>query len=253
MFIGRNGELAYRESVRSLNGIYNGVPTQPTIYGVPNGGIKYVVSMTDDFDTANRYDEVVALLANATEFDEIWWNIASNGGFVDSLQMLLGWKAMCPAKQYHVLHANADSCASVFFLSPADQYIVGDGATMFCHEIQAGASGTTSNVDRRVQHLVKQNNDFVRKTYHGFLSDSEIEDVLKGAEIYLDANEIRDRLTARHDIYLEQSQRELDEEVAKQNDLTQYSDEELTEEIELCRNDIKDYQKELKKRKGINK
>lgn len=253
MYVGIDGMRAYQESqtIKKSNGIYNGIPTSPSIFGIPKDGIKYIVSITDDFDTANRYDEVVALLANTTEHDEIWWNIASNGGFVDSLQMLLGWKAMCPAVQVHVLHANADSCASVFFLSPADNYIVGNGATMFCHEVQAGASGTTSNLDRRVQHLVKQNEDFVKKTYADFLTEQEIDDMLKGVEIYLDAEEIRSRLTKREELRRQRYQEEVDKEQNTPEDLSQYSDEELLEEIDLCKQDIKDYQKELKKRKVV--
>lgn len=232
------------------NGIYDGKPTVPTIYGVPNGGFKYVVNITDDFNTAECYDEIIALLANATELDEIWWNIASSGGYVSSLQMLLGWKSMCYAKQVHVLHSNADSCASVFFLSPADQYIVGDGATMFIHETQVGSSGTTVNVERRVQHLVKQNEQFVRDTYKDFLTDGsdggddEISDVLRGIEIYLDADEIRDRLTKRQQILEQQHKESLQQTLDDEMSLDVFTDEELSEELKLI-------QAEIKKRKRI--
>lgn len=233
------------------NGIYDGKPTVPTIYGVPNGGFKYVVNITDDFNTAECYDEIIALLANATELDEIWWNIASSGGYVSSLQMLLGWKSMCYAKQVHVLHSNADSCASVFFLSPADQYIVGDGATMFIHETQVGSSGTTVNVERRVQHLVKQNEQFVRDTYKDFLTDGsdggddEISDVLRGIEIYLDADEIRDRLTKRQEILEQQHNESVQQAIETETSLDVFTDEELTEELKLI-------QAEIKKRKKVN-
>lgn len=238
------------------NGIYDGKPTVPTIYGVPNGGFKYVVNITDDFNTAECYDEIIALLANATELDEIWWNIASSGGYVSSLQMLLGWKSMCYAKQVHVLHSNADSCASVFFLSPADQYIVGDGATMFIHETQVGSSGTTVNVERRVQHLVKQNEQFVRDTYKDFLTDGsdggddEISDVLRGIEIYLDADSIRERLTKRQEI-LEQQHKESVQQAIKDEmfessvSLDVFTNEELAEELKLI-------QAEIKKRKKVS-
>lgn len=138
-------------------GIYDGQKSNPTIHGVFNGGFKYIVNITDDFDSPDCYNEVIALLSTATEQDEIWWNIASYGGFVDSLNMLLGWKSMCPAQHIHVLHANADSCASAFFLSPADKYIVGDNATMMIHEFQVGNGGTTSNVRKRVEHTSEEN------------------------------------------------------------------------------------------------
>jgi ATP-dependent protease ClpP protease subunit len=248
MILGKSG-------FKTQAGIYDGNPTTPTVYGVPNGGIKYIINITDDFDSANRYDEVIALLANATEMDELWWNIASYGGFVNSLQMLLGWKAMCPAKQVHVLHSNADSCASVFFLSPADEYIVGDGASMFCHEIQAGASGTTSNLEKRVSHLVKQNKQFVRDAYLDFLDEETIESILKGTEVYLDANEIRERLEARESKRREQATNALQQTLEdsdkplSQEDLQELSDEDLEYDLKEIDSVRKVYLSEIKKRK----
>lgn len=148
-------------------------PHSPTIYGVPYGGIKYIVNITDDFDDAKTFDEVVALLANATEDDEITWNIVSRGGYITSLEMLLGWKEMCQAKQIHVLTSEAASAATAFFLSPADQYLVFDTTSFMIHESNYGSGGTASNVRRHTEHVDKKNDKFVRNTYKGFLSEEE--------------------------------------------------------------------------------
>ena len=143
------------------NGIYDADGTFPSIHAIPNAGHKFIVSITDDFDEPRYYDEVIALLASASEDDTIIWNINSKGGFVDTLQMLLGWKSMCQAKQIHVLCGDASSCASAFFLSDADEYIVSEGATLFIHEFQVGNRGTNSNVVRRVEHTTKENKRIV--------------------------------------------------------------------------------------------
>ncbi|AWD93219.1 ATP-dependent protease subunit [Acinetobacter phage vB_AbaM_B9] len=226
-------------------GIYDGQKSNPTIHGVFNGGFKYIVNITDDFDSPDCYSEVIALLSTATEQDEIWWNIASYGGFVDSLNMLLGWKSMCPAQHVHILHANADSCASAFFLSSADKYIVGDHATMMIHEFQVGNGGTTSNVRKRVEHTSEENEKFVTNTYKHFLSEREIDQVLQGVEFYFSSDEIRDRLQHRENEKIKERMSELD----KPLDLSQYTDEELESELSLYKEDVKMIQNELKKRK----
>ena len=231
------------------NGIHDGKQTSPTIFCTPLGN-RYTINITSDFDSSDTYDEVVALLSNATEMDEIVWNISSYGGYVNSLQMVLGWKNMCSAKQIHVLHSNADSCASAFFLSPADQYIVGDGATAFIHEIQAGVGGTTSNMARHMEHLKKTNEDFIKSTYHNFLDPNEIESVLMGVEVFLNADEIKQRLQKREELKAQQMQQEFEDSVNAEPDLSQFSVEELEEEIQLCKEDIKAYQKEVKLRKA---
>lgn len=235
---------------KKTNGIHDGKQTFPTIFCTPLGN-RYTINITSDFDSSDTYDEVVALLSNATEMDEIVWNISSYGGYVNSLQMLLGWKNMCLAKQTHVLHSNADSCASAFFLSPADQYIVGDGATMFCHEIQAGVGGTTSNMARHMEHLKKTNEDFIKCTYHNFLNETEIDEILRGVEVFLTADEIKERLQKREEMKAQQMQQDFENSVNAEPDLSQFSVEELEEEIQLCKEDIKAYQKEVKLRTSL--
>jgi ATP-dependent protease ClpP protease subunit len=233
---------------KKTNGIHDGKQTFPTIFCTPLGN-RYTVNITSDFDSSDTYDEVVALLSNATEMDELIWNISSYGGYVNSLQMLLGWKNMCVAKQTHVLHSNADSCASAFFLSDADSYVVGDGATMFCHEIQAGVGGTTSNMSRHMEHLKKTNEDFIKRTYQNFLNETEIDEILKGVEVFLTADEIRERLQHREEMKGKKLQQDIQDQLNTPVDLSEHSTESLEEELKLLELDKKDIQAELRKRK----
>lgn len=184
---------------RTQNGIGDLFPREPSIFAQPSSGVRYTVNITDDFDRPSTFDQLVALLGSATEDDEIVFNINSNGGYIDTLNMLLGWKALCPARQVHVLMGNASSAGSAFFLSKADQYIVGEGATMMIHEFQSGLSGTQSNNERRNAHSSAENKKFITKTYAHFLSEEEVAQVLLGVEIYLDSDEIHERLAKRLD------------------------------------------------------
>lgn len=235
-------------------------PHQSSIYGVPYGGMRYIVNLTDDFDIPRSFDEVIALLANATEDDEITWNIVSSGGYIDSLEMLLAWKEMCVAKQTHVLTSSAASAATAFFLSPADQYLVFDTASFMIHESNYGAGGTASNVRRHTEHVDKKNDKFIRSTYKDFLTPEEIEDVLKGVEVYLDADQIRDRLQQREQKRQEEAQeqhsnflKDLEEQEFNYSEL---SVDELEEEIKMYTEDMKKIRKVLadkKKADAINK
>ena len=238
--------------VNKLNGIYDGKQTYPTIFAQPMGN-RFVVNITSDFDSSDTYDEIVALLSTATDADEIVWNISSYGGFVNSLQMILGWKAMCPAHQTHVLHSNADSCASVFFLSDADQYIVGDGATMFLHEIQAGVSGTTSNMIRHMEHLKETNETFIKRSYSGFVSEEEMDQILMGVEVFLTAEQIRDRLTSRQEKRMEEAQEDsiaqLKEFEETEFDYSELPLEYLEEELQMYNEDIKKLRKAIADKK----
>lgn len=248
----------FKEKTKDIKASIGDVfPHSPTIYGVPYGGIRYIVNITDDFDDAKSFDEVVALLANATEDDEITWNIVSRGGYITSLEMLLGWKQMCQAKQIHVLTSEAASCATAFFLSPADQYLVFDSASFMIHESSYGSGGTASNVRRHTQHVDKKNDKFVRDTYKDFLSEEEIEDVLKGVEVYLDAEQIRNRLAQREQKRAEDSQEQATEFLKEIEEAEfNYSElplQELEEELQMYNEDIKKLKRAIaeKKKKEI--
>ena len=240
--------------INKVNGIYDDKQTYPTIFAQPLGN-RFIINITSDFDSSDTYDEIVALLSNATEADEIVWNISSYGGFVNSLSMILGWKVMCPAHQTHVLHSNADSCASVFFLSDADQYIVGDGATMFLHEIQAGVSGTTSNMIRHMEHLKETNESFIKKSYQDFVSEEEMNQILIGVELFFTADQIRERLQQREQKRQEEAQDDIVKQLKELEDAhfdySTLSAEELEEEIKMYTEDMKKLRKALADKKKV--
>ena len=214
-----------------------------------NSGVNYLINITTGIESPDYFNDVISVLANAQEQDTITWNFSSYGGFVSSLNMLLGWKAKCPARQVHVLMSDVASAGSLLFLSPADEYYVSDLATLMLHEIQtSGGYGTVSNVKRSVDHLVKVNEQYAFKHLKHFLTDEEIYDLLNGGEFYFDSQEINERLQNRNNIlqrnFAEATQESLTNEF--ETTLESFSDEELEEELEFLK-------KELKKRKSKKK
>ena len=232
-------------------GIYDSNPTYPTIFANPVTSVDYVVNITDDFDAPHVYDSVVALLISATEMDTITYNINSDGGYVKSLNMLVGFKQMCKAKQIHVLMGEASSAATSFFLSEADQYIVGDRASFMIHEYQVNNGGTMSNSKRRNDFSSAECEKWVRDSYEGFLSEQEITDVLNGVEIYLNAEEIRTRLSKREEMKAEKAAQDIQKALETPIDLSEYSLEELEEELGLMTADLRDLKAEINKRKKL--
>ena len=65
---------------------------------------------------------------------------------------------------------------------------------------QVGSGGTMSNSKRRTDFSNAECEKQVKDSYENFLSESEIESVLMGVEIYLDAVEIRKRLQHREEM-----------------------------------------------------
>ena len=78
-----------------------------------------------------------------------------------------------------------------------DEIIALDFSNFMIHEAQVGHFGTMANVSRDVKNTEQRNKRLIEESYGGFLTPDEIEDVLRGVEIYLPDEEIRERAPLR--------------------------------------------------------
>lgn len=186
--------------------------TFPNIYGKPVQSMHYTVTICDDLDKPSTYDDVVALLLQAEENDTVDLVINSGGGYVDSYTALRNALGLTQAEVTGMLLGCAHSAASALFLS-CHNFLVGEGSAMMIHQCSYGTSGTTSNIKTHTAFATKQNERYVRNVYEGFLSSDEIESVINGTEIWLDQEEISERLEARES----KRQKEIEAEMAAQS------------------------------------
>ncbi|MCP3681983.1 MAG: hypothetical protein GY861_04760 [bacterium] len=176
---------------------------------------KYHIRIDRDIEEPSRLQEEIVQIRQANENDIIHVYINSNGGYVSTLGSILSALEQSPATITCELELDAASAATFIFLS-ADNWIVSDNASMMIHEFQYGTSGTSSNIKRQVDHQTKQCERMVRKYYKHFLSESEIEDVLSGGEIYLDSDEIMERLEKRQELFTAEMEQEQEEQLEAQ-------------------------------------
>lgn len=107
------------------------------------------------------------------------------------------------------------------------------------------------DVKQQVDYTTSQTKRIVRSVYADILTEDQQDKLLSGKEYYFDDVEITWRLVHREKVRQQQiidEQANDDEDV----DISQFSVEELQEEIDACKKDIKDYQKEIKSR-GVDK
>ncbi len=85
------------------------------------------------------------------------------------------------------------SAASMLALS-CDNIFVSPYATMMVHYVSFGAIGQGAHVRDRVKHTLDFTEALFKDTYSGFLTDSEISEVIEGKELWMGAEEISNRL-----------------------------------------------------------
>lgn len=154
---------------------------------------QYTVTIDEPFVSPSYYRGVVSMLMGASEDDTVIFLINSPGGQLNGLLALVEGVKMTDATTIAVLVGECASAASMFALH-CDTIFVSDNATMLCHNISYGTGGKGSDILSHVQHVSKTSEKLLRKTYEHFLSKTEIDEMINGREIYLDSDEIKQRL-----------------------------------------------------------
>lgn len=218
----------------------------PAIFATPCNGVNYTVNVSQVFGDAYTFDEVIHILSISSPDDHIVFNINSDGGSLYSLIALRNAIRSTQANIHMNLLGMAASAGGALFLEAAHSYQVHDDSCLMIHNMICGTGYDDAHkIVTRAEHNKKVNERFIKETYKDFLTEEEINQVIQGKEIYLEDFEIRKRLQHRENEKMKERMSELD----KPLDLSQYTDEELENELSLYKEDVKMIQNELKKRK----
>ena len=220
-------------------------------------GTHYQVSMQQVFGNPYLYDETIYLLQTASPNDVVSFTINSDGGDLMSLVALQNAIRMSEAKIVMILLGACASAGGAFFLTDADEYIVGSFTHMMVHNMICGVGfDDTQKIATRARFNESLNIRFVQECYEGFLTEQEIYDVTHNSkELYLDEFEIRERLMKRDQKRMEEAQEEsiaqLKEFEEQEFDYSELSIEELEEELKMYKGDMKKLIKSIAdKKKG---
>lgn len=171
--------------------------SEPLSYSVKSQKINnFSVHITSDIRDSYYYTRIFDMCLEAGEHDTIDFFIASNGGDLDGLTSMLEGIRLTEANVRAILIGPAHSAASILALNCHD-VIVTDSATMLTHNIRTGFGGKIADLEAFTNFSRKISNKLIKDTYEGFLSPTELQEVLHGKELWLDAEEIRERLEAR--------------------------------------------------------
>ena len=168
----------------------------PTIYDIPlaPAAITRHIYLTEGFEEPSEYILTCQALLELEEYDRAEIHVNSGGGSVAVSNMLLNAMAKSKAQITTVLESNAHSAASCVFLS-GDSFEVTPDATMILHVGFFGAYGEkASDTVDDAKFTESTHFAMIRRAYDGFLSEEEIERLLKGENFRLNADQITERL-----------------------------------------------------------
>lgn len=166
------------------------------------------IPIDEEIKGPSYYRNVAQAIRDSDEGDLIRFLICSPGGRLDGLMSLLSsiWKTDATTEAH--IEGFADSAASMLSMH-CDNVYVSPMASMLVHSTSYGTGfQKAADIHQQVQHFNTYSEQFFKDTYELFLTDEEIQKCLDGYQLYLNAEQIAERLERKFSILKELSENE---------------------------------------------
>ncbi len=147
----------------------------------------------EEIGDPSEYIEMFHRLNTASEDDIIFFHLNTPGGNLDTGIQLISAIRNTSAKIVTILEGNAYSLGTLIFLV-GDVLIVNDHSVMMFHNFSGGLRGKGNEMLGELNASVILFTSIAEDIYLPFLSKDELERIKKGEDIWMQSDEIRERL-----------------------------------------------------------
>lgn len=168
-------------AVRMPEGMMDGIPPR-----------EIVVDIDVPFEEPAVFRPIVQSIESARAGDKITVNLNTPGGRTDAAQALYVALLNTPAKTKARI-INAASSGSIVAMA-CDEIEATPFCTMMIHNASGGVGGKVGDMMAATAYRDGYFREWFGQLYAGFLAPSEIQDVMKGQDIWLKDSEIKARL-----------------------------------------------------------
>ena len=178
----------------------NDEPREFNVQFIPNRSGTYVIDINAAIEDVSQFATAIQVLGMAKEEDEVEIHLQCPGGNVDASGAFLHALRKCQAP-IHMIASGGVHSAATHILLDADSFELAENFNSLIHN---GSSGAGGNIN---EYHAKSDFDktFIYKTYEsiyeGFLEPSEFKDMMRGDNIWLDAQQWHDRALKRSEYF----------------------------------------------------
>ena len=152
----------------------------------------YTAFLASEIDAPEVYNKLCYLLNTAKEGDTIYIELNTPGGHIDSAFKILHSLKKTKARTVAIITGTVASAGTIIALS-CDEVEVGDYTQFMIHNYSTGTQGKGHEVMDYVQFTDKNLKATFKKIYSGFLTDKEMNAVIKGKDMWLNDEEVKER------------------------------------------------------------
>jgi ATP-dependent protease ClpP protease subunit len=149
--------------------------------------------ISEDIGEPNQYSEMTHRILLASQNDVIYIHLNTSGGHLDTGVQIINAMQSSAAKIITVLDGMAYSLGTLILLA-GDEIIINDNCIAMFHNFRGGVVGKGNELTSQLEATVKWFADLAKQIYIPFLSDEELNRILKGEDLWMRSTEIRKRL-----------------------------------------------------------
>lgn len=157
--------------------------------------IEYKIRLARPITEIDDFEEEIMALEEANPNDMVFVQISSPGGSLETCDFLCRRMEECQAPIVVEIGLTCASAASALMLQ-ADDWVINDSSTVMIHACSYSPGwGKEVDVLSSVTYTNRINREWVERTYRGFLTESELIEVIdNGKDLYFYAEDLRERL-----------------------------------------------------------
>lgn len=152
----------------------------------------YNAYLTGDIVEPFAYNELCYVLEQAAEGEKVYLHINTYGGHIDSAFKIIAAIKRCEATVVARLTGTVASAGTIITLT-CDEVEVEDFTSFMIHNYSTGAQGKGHEIVDYINFADKDLKKTFTHIYKDFLTTREINEVLKGKDMWLSTEDIRKR------------------------------------------------------------
>lgn len=158
----------------------------------------YNIYLFGAIESPSQFIGALEVMRNAGENDIVVIHLQSCGGSLDATDTLITGIRECAAPIVVRASGGCHSAASIILLE-AEHFTLSENFSCLIHNGSTGSGGKFSDYVSETKFTAKWMEKVLRNSYEGFLSATEIDDLVKGIDIWLDTDDWMKRADARNE------------------------------------------------------
>ena len=173
--------------VKAALGYYSDRPQEYDVSYIHNKGGTYVITIDDAIEHVSQFHTAIQVMEHAKEEDTVEIRLSNcPGGIVDGGDTFIHAMRNTEAHIRVVATGGVHSMATQILLN-AGEFELSNGFNALIHTGSGGAIGNTNEYYAKSKFDQEFRVRQFRDAYEGFLTEQEIDDVINGKDIWLDA------------------------------------------------------------------